>query len=91
MEQNNSNKSPKKKTSLSSKLREFWILHPTILITLVCGIFLAIAVAILCVVGVYQHWDVYTALTSPNAILVYVLAGFIAVVYIFQRIIFKRW
>lgn len=84
-------KQQKEKKSLSSKLREFWILHPSILIVLVCTVFLAIALVILCVVGVYQHWDLYTTLTSPNAILIYVLIGFIAVIYIFQRIIFKRW
>lgn len=87
MEQNNKNK----KTSLSSKLREFWILHPTILIIAVCAIFLTIAILILCIVGLYRGWDVHTFFTSPNAILVYVLVGFIAIIYIFQRIIFKRW
>ena len=90
MAPNNQNKK-RKKTSLSSKLREFWILHPTILIIAVCAVFLVIAITILCVVGIYQHWDVHTFFTSPTAILVYVLAGFIAIIYIFQRLIFKRW
>lgn len=89
MGQNNKNKN--KKTSLYSKLREFWILHPTILIIAVCAVFLAIAILILCIVGAYKHWNLLVIFTSPNAILIYVLAGFIAIVYIFQRIIFKRW
>lgn len=87
----NNLKKPQKKTSLSSKLREFWILHPSILIITVCAMFLAIAIIILCIVGAYKHWDVRTFFTSPNAVLVYVLAGFTAIIYIFQRIIFKRW
>lgn len=85
------NKKKRKKTSLSSKLREFWILHPNILIITVCAIFLAIAILILCIVGTCNHWGLRKLLTSPNAILIYVLAGFIAIIYIFQRIIFKRW
>lgn len=80
-----------KKTSLSSKLREFWILHPNILIMLVCAVFLTIAITVLCIVGTCNHWNLRTLLTSPNAVLVYVLAGFTAIIYIFQRIIFKRW
>jgi hypothetical protein len=83
-------KNPNKK-SLSSKFREFWILHPNVLVIIVCTIFLVLAIAILCVVGAYRGWDVHTLLVSPNAILVYVLAGLVAIVYIFQRIIFKRW
>lgn len=86
----NKQKTPKR-TSLSSKLREFWILHPNILIITVCAIFLAVAIVILCIVGTCKHWNMRMLLTSPNAILVYVLAGFMAIIYIFQRIIFKRW
>lgn len=84
------NKSPKKK-SLSSKLKEFWILHPNIIVIAVCAVFLAIAIVILCVVGACREWDLHTLLTSPNALLVYALAVFIVFVYIFQRLIFKRW
>ena len=85
------NQKKPKRTSLSSKLREFWILHPNIIILAICAVFLTIAIAILCIVGTVQHWNLKSLLTSPNAILIYVLAGFIAVVYIFQRIVFKRW
>ena len=79
------------KTSLSSKLKEFWILHPNILILAVCAIFLTVAIIILCVVGTYKHWNLYAIFTSSEAILIYVIAGFLAILYVFQRIIFKRW
>lgn len=82
---------PDKKTSLSSKLKEFWILHPNVLVIIVCAIFLVLAIFTLCIVGAYRGWDMHTLLVSPNAVLVYVLAGLVAIVYIFQRIIFKRW
>lgn len=88
MEQNSPNK---RKNSLSSKLREFWILHPSILIIAVLSAFLAIAITILCIVGTYQHWNLRAFFTSSSAILIYVIVGFVAIVYVFQRIIFKRW
>lgn len=84
-------KDPNKRTPLSSKIREFWILHPNVLIIIVCAVFFVLAVAILCVVGICQNWDFHGILMSPTAILVYVLVGFAVVVYICQRFIFKRW
>lgn len=80
-----------KKPPLSSKLRDFWILHPDVLIVIVCAVFIVIAIAILYIVGTYRHWEISVMLTSPRAILVYVIAGFIAVLFVFQRIIFRRW
>jgi hypothetical protein len=82
---------PPKKTSLSSKLREFWILHPSALVAIVCAVFLAIAIVILCIVGTHQHWNLRVFFTSPSAILIYVVAGFIVIIYVFQKLIFKRW
>lgn len=79
------------RTSLSSKLREFWILHPNIIVILICTIALVIAIVTLCIVGMCRGWSLHTFFTSPNAVLVYVLAGLVLIVYIFQRIIFKRW
>ena len=81
----------KQRTSLSSKLREFWILHPNILILAVCVVFGAIAVGILCAVSLHNHWNLKAIFASPTAILIYVLVGFATVVYVFQRFIFKRW
>lgn len=81
----------KKKTSLSSKLKAFWILHPNVLIILICAIFIALAITILCIVGVCNHWNMRALFTSPKAILIYVVVGFVAIIYVFQRMIFKRW
>lgn len=84
-------KPQEQKTSLSSKLKEFWILHPNILILAVCAVFLTVAIVILCIVGTYKHWNLYAIFTSSEAILIYVIASFLAILYVFQRIIFKRW
>lgn len=89
MKQNKQSKLDKRR--LYSKLKEFWILHPCVLTILTLGVFAALAIALLCIVSIIQQWDLHAAFTSPVAVFVYVIVGLIAFVYIFQRMIFKRW
>ena len=84
-------KLPRENRRLYSKLREFWILHPGLLVGIACAFFFAIALALFFIVCDLKEWDVGVVLTSPKAILIYAIGLVVGVILLCRNVIFKRW
>ena len=83
--------SPKLSRRLFSKLREVWILHPSIIVGIICGVFFVLALVLFLIVCKYRGWDLAVVLTSPKAILLYVIGAVAVVIVLFRNVLFKRW
>ena len=77
---------PSKLKSLYSKTKSWVMFHRNTSIAIVMSALVLLACIVLLIGGAVAGWDIAGALTSPTAVLIYVVAGLVTLWLIYTRV-----